>query len=55
MMERKEFRILEIMDEYGADYDVAEWLFEDELEELYPDVPEPDIREALYELEEDSE
>lgn len=54
-MSRKEYRIMELMNEYGVEYDVAEWLFKDELEELYPDVPEPDIREKLYELEEDSE
>lgn len=37
-MTRKELRIMEIMTAQNTDYDVAERLFLDELEERYPDL-----------------
>ena len=48
-MKKREQRIFEIMDEKGVDWDVAEQLFLDELEEAYPD-SDRDVRETLYEL-----
>lgn len=50
-MKRREMRINEIMDEMRIEEDVAEQLFMDELEELYPDSEEAEIREVLYETE----
>lgn len=50
-MARKEMRINEIMDEMRIEEDVAEQLFMDELEELYPDAEGAEIREVLYETE----
>ncbi len=51
-MMRKELRIVKIMKELNVDRDVAERLFLDELEEMFPDLPEGDFdtRETLYEL-----
>lgn len=48
-MKKRAQRIFEIMDEQGVDRDVAEQLFLDELEEVYPD-SDKDARETLYEL-----
>ncbi|PWJ49162.1 hypothetical protein [Faecalicatena contorta] len=48
-MTRREMRINEIMDEMKIEKDVAEQLFMDELEELYPDVDDMEVRELVYE------
>lgn len=51
-MTAKEIRINEIMDKQKVEYDVAEQLFFDELECLYPDTDpkDLDIMEQLYEI-----
>lgn len=56
-MTAKEIRINEIMDEQKVDHDVAEQLFLDELENLYPDmeVKDLDIMEQLYEIDNQQE
>ena len=54
-MTRREMRINEIMDEMRIDKDVAEMFFEDELEELYPDISDRDARKLVYETEPEKE
>lgn len=51
-MTRKELRIMEIMAGMNVDQDTAEQLFMDELETMFPNLPEGDFdtRETLYEL-----
>lgn len=56
-MTAKEIRINEIMDEQKVVHDVAEQLFLDELENLYPDIEakDSDIMEQLYEIDNQQE
>lgn len=48
-MTAKDERIFQIMKEEKTDYDTAELLFRDELEEMYPEIEEPEVREEVYE------
>lgn len=45
----REKRILEIMAEDKVDHDTAESLFDLELEDMYPEVKDSDVRETIYE------
>ncbi len=48
-MTAKDEKIFEIMKEKKTDCDTAELLFRDELEEMYPEIENPDVREEIYE------
>lgn len=48
-MPAREERISKIMEEQEVDRDVAESLFQDELEAKYPETDDLDVREAMYE------
>lgn len=48
-MTAKDEKIFEIMKEKKTDCDTAELLFRDELEEMYPEIEEPEVREEVYE------